>query len=91
MSYTQIVGIVAGLGSTLSFLPQVVRIMRTESVDGLSIHMMISQFLGTSLWTVYGVLTRDVIIISYNSLSAVLVLLIIYRYSILQFRLRSSS
>lgn len=84
MSVPVVIGTVAGFGTTISFLPQVFKVMRSENIEGLSIYMMISQCVGTSLWTIYGILKKDAIITSYNSFSVFLVCIIIGRYIFLK-------
>lgn len=61
------VGLAAGTGTTVSFLPQVVRVVRTRSVADLSLSMFLIHSTGVVLWVVYGALVRDWIIVGFNT------------------------
>jgi MtN3 and saliva related transmembrane protein len=76
----QWVGIVGGLGTTCSFLPQVYTICKSTSTNGLSISMMFLQLGGTASWVVYGYLRKDYIVIGFNAISVTLVSSIILKY-----------
>lgn len=60
------IGVLAGTGTTVSFLPQMARILRTKSVSDLSLSMFLIHSTGVSLWTVYGVLVGDMVIVAFN-------------------------
>lgn len=61
------VGLVAGTGTTVSFLPQVIRIFRSSSTHDLSLSMFLIHSTGVVLWVVYGVLLKDWIIVGFNT------------------------
>lgn len=61
------VGLVAGTGTTVSFLPQVIRVFRSRSVGDLSLSMFLIHSTGVALWVVYGVLMTDWIIVGFNA------------------------
>ena len=73
-------GSIGALGTTFSFLPQVVKMYRSDHVDGISPTMMIVHLLGVSNWIVYGCLRKDYIVVTANSISASLVLMMIIMY-----------
>jgi len=73
-------GTIGALGTTFSFLPQVVKMHRSDHVDGVSPVMMIVHLLGVSNWIVYGCLRKDYIVVTANSISASLVLMMILMY-----------
>lgn len=66
---TNAIGAVAGVGTTLSFLPQIVRVFKTRSVSGLSIYMFLIHSTGVGLWVAYGVMVNDYIIILFNAIT----------------------
>jgi MtN3 and saliva related transmembrane protein len=70
-------GLVAGTLTTLSFAPQVVRAWRTRSTADLSLAMLIIFLAGVLLWLAYGVVKEDIAIIVANSVTAVLISLIL--------------
>lgn len=67
-------GTVGALGTTFSFLPQVVKMYSSERVQGVSPVMMATHLLGVSSWIVYGLLRRDYIVVAANSVSTMLVI-----------------
>jgi len=86
MNFTDIIGIIAGAGTTFSFAPQVLHIFRTDDTRGLSAYMMTIHFLGISSWIAYGILKHDKIIIIYNIITLCLLHLIIGRLIYLRHR-----
>lgn len=63
------IGYLAGTGTTVSFLPQMIRVVRTRSVSDLSIYMFLIHSTGVSLWIVYGIYMKDLIIILFNGIT----------------------
>lgn len=66
-----VVGLVGGALTTLSFLPQVIKVVRTRSVGDLSLPMFVIHVAGDFMWIAYGVMTQDVIIISFEVVASV--------------------
>jgi len=66
MDSVTLVGIVAGFCTTLSFLPQMVKIYRTKSAHDLSLSMFVIFAFGVTAWLVYGILTGSIPIIAAN-------------------------
>jgi MtN3 and saliva related transmembrane protein len=66
MDNVNIIGTLAGFCTTVSLLPQIVKIYRTKSVRDLSLFMFIIFLIGVASWLVYGVLTDSVPIITAN-------------------------
>ena len=52
----ELIGLVAALLTTLSFLPQALLTLRTRDVSGISLSMYSAFTLGVGLWLVYGVM-----------------------------------
>ncbi len=76
-------GLLAGVCTTLSFLPQVVRTLRTRHARDLSAAWLLIFGFGTFTWLVYGVLRGDVPVAAANGVTLVLVLtLIVAKYTI---------
>ncbi|MCX5712068.1 MAG: SemiSWEET family transporter [Candidatus Omnitrophica bacterium] len=75
-----IVGLAASTLTMFSFVPQIVRAIRTHSLNDFSIITLIQFTLGVFLWILYGVHLRDPIIIMANvvSLVTLTVLLVLY-------------
>ena len=66
MDIVTLIGTVAGFCTTVSFLPQMIKIHRTKSVHDLSLLMFIIFAFGVSSWLVYGILTKSAPIIAAN-------------------------
>ena len=52
-------GYVAGMLTVGSFLPQVIRVWRTRQTRDLSLSMFALLSTASSLWIIYGAITRD--------------------------------
>jgi MtN3 and saliva related transmembrane protein len=78
------IGYAAATLTTLSFVPQAVKIIRTRDTDGISVEMYAAFTLGIFLWLTYGILKGDVPIIAANSVTLALASVILFltiRYS----------
>ena len=78
------IGLIAGLLTTMAFVPQVWKIYRTKSGKDISGRMFSILSAGIVLWLIYGILLRSVPLILTNSVTLVLSLAIIalkIRYS----------
>jgi uncharacterized protein with PQ loop repeat len=75
-------GIMGGLGTTTSFFPQVLKSLRSSSIE-VSPLMLVIHFCGVSSWVVYGFLRKEPILVVTNSIAAVLVGIIGVRYACL--------
>ena len=64
---------VGGLGAAVltmfGFVPQIVKIYRTESVADVSFLMLLQFFVGIFLWLLYGIHIQDEILIVSNAVS----------------------
>lgn len=67
-----LVGTVAGLCSTASFLPQLVKVWRADDAQAISKKMYAVTVTAFSLWILYGVLIGSGPIVLFNSLSLLL-------------------
>ncbi len=70
-------GLVAGACTTLSFLPQVVRTLRSRHARDLSAAWLLVFGVGTALWLAYGILRSDIAVAVANGVTSVLVLVLI--------------
>jgi MtN3 and saliva related transmembrane protein len=69
---TDLLGLVAGALTTLSFVPQVAKAWRRRSVDDLSLIMLLMFATGVLLWLIYGILNNAMPIIAANGVTLVL-------------------
>ena len=72
MQIEQVVGIAAGVLTSISMLPQLIKLIQERKADALSPVMLIILVSGLSLWTYYGILREDWPIIITNSFSLIL-------------------
>ena len=79
-----VIGIVAGVLTSTSAIPQLIKTFRERKADEISTVMFLVLFSGTSLWAYYGVLREDWPIIvtnSFSSLVSALMLFLKFRFS----------
>ena len=84
MEPIDLLGLAAGGLTTVSFVPQVLKIWRSKSGNDVSYGMFLLFSAGVSLWLAYGVVLRATPIIAANAVTLVLALTVIY----LKFRYR---
>jgi MtN3 and saliva related transmembrane protein len=70
-------GFLAGLLTTVSFLPQVVKSLRTRRMEDFNIWFLGLMIIGLALWTIYGFLLKQppIIIANLATISLNLILL----------------
>lgn len=69
ITLAQGIGIVAGFLTTISFVPQVLKVYQTKHTKDLSVFMLLLFCAGVSLWTVYGILLAEAPIIIPNAVT----------------------
>lgn len=74
----EMVGYLSGVCTTLAFLPQAIKSIRTKNVSGLSGYMYIIYCLGLVFWILYGVYLNSFQIILFNSITLVFNGIILY-------------
>ena len=84
MSITDIVGFLAALLTTASFVPQAWLTFRSRDVSGISLAMYSAFTVGVALWLAYGVMTGAWPIVLANAITlglalAILVMKLMYR------------
>ena len=65
----EVVGALAGVMTTASFLPQVIEIRRTGDTSGLSLTMYIVFVTGVALWIAYGVCKKSPSLVAANAIT----------------------
>lgn len=78
MQAIQILGLAAGTITSITFLPQVVKIWKTKSAKDLSLAMLMLLILGVTMWLVYGLTVMDAAIIYTNSMVLTMSLILLY-------------
>ncbi|MGZ8511699.1 MAG: SemiSWEET family sugar transporter [Chitinophagaceae bacterium] len=67
--HTQVIGIVAGIFTGFSLLPQLIKIIKEKKTDDISYFMLFILLAGLAGWVWYGILKEDYPIIVTNSFS----------------------
>jgi len=76
--YIDIIGVVAAILTTASFLPQAIKVIRTKDTHSLSLSMYIMFWLGVAAWLLYGVILHLWPIIIANIITLTLAGIILY-------------
>lgn len=71
MSNEEILGIVAGTLTSVSMLPQLIKVIKEKNADDLSWVMILVLIVGLSLWVWYGCLKEELPIIFSNAFAVV--------------------
>ena len=69
---TEIVGIVAGICTATSLLPQLIKLRKHKKAEDISLFYLVILFIGLSLWVWYGILRQDFPIMITNGFSLVI-------------------
>ena len=72
MSNVEILGFCAAFCTTISFLPQAIKVLRTQDTSSLSLAMYTVFSIGVALWLAYGVVKSDIVIITANIITLLL-------------------
>ena len=84
MTLLDLLGLSAGFLTTISFVPQVVKIWRSKSAADISTSMFALFSLGLILWLIYGIYLQSMPIILANSVTLILtaiILILKYHYA----------
>lgn len=84
MDQFTLIGLTAAACTTVAFVPQAIKVIRTKDTRSLSLPMYIIFTTGVLLWLVYGILVRDIPVMAANVVTSVfsaiiLVSIIVYR------------
>lgn len=69
MNIVTITGISASILSAISAIPQLVKIIKDKRAENVSTGMLIILISGLLLWIVYGILLKDIILVTSNIIS----------------------
>jgi MtN3 and saliva related transmembrane protein len=78
MNAIGILGLAAGTITSITFVPQVIKIWQTKSAKDLSLLMLLLLIVGVLMWLTYGLLVMDAAIIYTNSMVLGMSLLMLY-------------
>jgi len=78
--FWKIIGIIAATLTTFSFVPQIVKVVKSHSVRDVSVVTLLQFSVGVSLWALYGIHLKDAIIIIANSVTLVTLITMLALY-----------
>jgi MtN3 and saliva related transmembrane protein len=78
MSIVTLIGLAAATLTTMSLIPQAVKVIKTRHTKDLSLAMYSGFTIGIALWLVYGVMVNDIPIIAANAISIVFAATILF-------------
>jgi len=84
MPFNEIIGLIAGILTSSSLIPQIMKTLKTKDAQDISFKMLLVLLIGLCLWIYYGIINRDRPIIYTNILAASITILMIflkYKYS----------
>lgn len=74
------IGTGAAALTMFSFIPQILKVLRTKSAKDVSVVMLLQLSLGVLLWIIYGMHLRDKIIIIANVITLLSLLILLGLY-----------
>ena len=72
------VGFVAGILTTVAFVPQVTRIWKTRSARDVSLPAFVVFTIGVAMWLAYGILKQELAIMLWNAVTLALAIAILW-------------
>jgi MtN3 and saliva related transmembrane protein len=78
MEWIDLTGLVAAGCTTIAFVPQAIQIIRTKDTSSISAAMYTIFTLGTTLWLVFGIFTKNTPIILANAVTTIFAVVILY-------------
>jgi MtN3 and saliva related transmembrane protein len=77
MGVSSVIGIAAAICTTVSFVPQVLKTIKTGQTKDISLSMYLIFTTGIVLWLIYGIMIRDLPIILANTVTVVLTSIVV--------------
>lgn len=71
MDYITVIGLAAACGTTSSFIPQAIQTIRTKDTSDISLAMYTLFTIGTFLWLVYGIFTKNIPVMIANGITLI--------------------
>jgi len=72
MDWITILGLFAAFGTTIAFLPQAIKSIKTKRTADLSLGMYTVTVIGVLLWLIYGIFKKDIPLILANAVTFIL-------------------
>lgn len=71
------IGSIAACLTTFAFVPQVIKVVKTNDTESLSLSMYVMQVMGIAFWAVHGYLINDFALMLANSVTLFLAFIIL--------------
>ena len=84
MTTTTIIGLAGGVLTSIGFIPQIIKGIKTKKMDDVSLWQYLIISVGMCFWLVYGVMLKEIPIILANSFSAscgTFIIILKFKYS----------
>jgi MtN3 and saliva related transmembrane protein len=78
MDWIKVLGLIAAFCTTISFLPQAIRIIRTKDTSSISTAMYSFFTVGTLLWLLYGIYSHNTPVVLANGITFILAAIILF-------------
>jgi len=75
-----VIGAIAATLTMFSFIPQIIKVLKTKSAKDVSIITILQLALGVTLWIVYGIARTDPIIITANAVTLATLIITLFLY-----------
>lgn len=66
-----LLGLFAGVLTSISFIPQSIKTIKTKDIESISLITYILYVMGVALWIIYGFLTKDIAVFLTNVVTIV--------------------
>jgi MtN3 and saliva related transmembrane protein len=76
--YINIVGLIAASLTTVSFLPQTLKTIKTKDTSGISLLMYLLFTIGVLFWSIFGILIKTYVIVGANLVTLTLAAIILF-------------
>ncbi|HEX7367906.1 MAG TPA: SemiSWEET transporter [Pelobium sp.] len=76
------IGLIAAFCTTVSFVPQAIKIIKTKNTQSISLWMYVLFTTGVALWLIYGAFIQDIPVMVANGVT------LIFAGSILYFKIK---
>ncbi|MCX6742084.1 MAG: SemiSWEET transporter [Candidatus Pacearchaeota archaeon] len=77
MDWITILGLFAAFGTTIAFLPQAIKSIKSKKTNDVSLGMYSVYVIGIFLWLSYGILIKNLPIILANAITFILTLIVL--------------
>lgn len=74
---TELIGFLAAMLTTIAYLPQMIRIIKTRSTKDVSLYMYLVMLTGVVLWLCYGIQINSMPVIMANTVTSIFVTTIV--------------